>query len=156
MAKRKAPDLKDGAFTIVRNKVDTDAILLVRQSYNGSKWSLPGGGIRLGEIATHGAKREALEEASVEVLDLKLVGVFTLLKKYGMVLLFEADDWEGVPKPDGKETIEVKFAKPHEMDLIPDDIWTAQRALMNIANRFREHGKPIYGHLTMPPVIIRG
>lgn len=109
-----------------------------------------------GEIATHGAEREALEEASMKVIGLKLIGVFTLLKKYGMVLLFEADDWEGIPKPDGKETIEVKFAKPHEMDLAPDEIWTAQRALMHIANRFREYDKPVYGHLTMPPVIIRG
>ncbi len=156
MDKQELADLKDGVFTIIRHKEDTDAILLVRQNYRGNKWSLPGGGIRLGEIATHGAKREALEEASVEVADLKLVGVFTLLKKYGMVLLFEANSWEGIPKPDGKEIIEVKFAKPHEMDLTSDDIWTAQRALMHVANRFREHDRPIYGHLTMPPAIIRG
>ena len=149
-------DLKDGVFTIIRHRQETDAILLVKQNHNGCKWSLPGGGIRLGEVATHGAEREAIEEASVKIMELRLVGVFSLLKKYGMVLLFEANNWEGIPKPDGKETIEVKFAKPHEMDLTPDNIWTAQRALMHIANRFREHDKPVYGHLTMPPVIIRG
>ena len=156
MSSPEAPDLKDGAFVIIRHKEDTDAILLVRQSYNRCKWSLPGGGIRLGEIATHGGKREVLEEASVEVFGLKLVGVFTLLKKYGMVLLFEAQSWEGVPKPDGNETIEVKFATLEEMDRTPDDIWTAQRALMHIANEMREHARPVYGHLTMPPIIVRG
>lgn len=156
MDKQEAPDLKDGVFVIIRNKENPSAILLVRQSYSGNKWSLPGGGIRLGEIATHGAKREALEEASVEVFDLRLLGVFTLLKKYGMVILFEAGDWEGIPKPDGNETVEVKFAKPEDMDLTPDNIWTAQRALMHIANRAEGHGEPVYGHLTMPPTIIRG
>lgn len=39
-------DLKDGVFTIIRHKEDTDSILLVKQSYGGNKWSLPGGGIR--------------------------------------------------------------------------------------------------------------
>ena len=156
MGQQEIPDLKDGAFVIIRDKENSDAMLLVRQGYNGNKWSLPGGGIRLGEIATFGAEREALEEASVKVYGLKLIGVFTLQKRYGMVLLFEASHWLGIPKPDGQETIEVKFAKPEEMDQIPDNIWRAQRALMHIANRYKEYDKPIYGHLTMPPVIIEG
>ena len=71
MDKQDSVDLKDGVFTIIRHKEETDAMLLVRQSYNGSKWSLPGGGIRLGEIVTHGAEREALEESSVKVFNLK-------------------------------------------------------------------------------------
>ena len=118
MGQQEIPDLKDGAFVIIRDKENSDAMLLVRQGYNGNKWSLPGGGIRLGEIATFGAEREALEEASVKVYGLKLIGVFTLQKRYGMVLLFEASHWLGIPKPDGQETIEVKFAKPEDVILL--------------------------------------
>jgi ADP-ribose pyrophosphatase len=46
-----------------------DQILLIKraQEPNKGKWSIPGGGIELGETIYEAAKREVLEESSIEI-----------------------------------------------------------------------------------------
>jgi 8-oxo-dGTP diphosphatase len=65
---RITPSYAVGAICVIER---TDgALLLVRHSYRGA-WGFPGGLLRRGEDVADGARREALEEVS---LDIELVG----------------------------------------------------------------------------------
>lgn len=51
-------------------------VLLIRHTYRPG-WYLPGGGVDKGESLEDAARREAHEEASAAVADLRLLGVYT-------------------------------------------------------------------------------
>jgi len=71
--------------TVYRNPIPTSDIIirigagvvLVKRKNPPFGWALPGGFIDYGETAEHAAIREALEETSLNVTDLKLVGVYS-------------------------------------------------------------------------------
>ena len=148
------PDLKDGVFVGIRNKKNPDEILFVKHKYGERKWGLPGGGVRLGEIIPYAAIREALEETRVNVTKLHQIGLFTLRKKYGLVVLFLAVEWEGTPSTEASnpEIEEVKFMSV--MDIPESAIYPAQLALAYLVTGQKYYGTPVYGHLTNPPNII--
>ncbi len=147
-------DLRDGVFVIV---ADNPAILLVKHNYGEKLWSLPGGGVKQGEIVITAAKRELLEETGIERVgeNFKQIGLFTLMKRYGMVVLFQSLDWFGDPKADGKEIAECKFVSIDEINMLSEAglIYPAQLNLITIFLKYRYHYTPIYGKLTNPPII---
>ena len=72
-------------ITLYRNPIPTtdiiimidNAIVLIKRKNPPEGWALPGGFIDYGESAEAAAKREALEETSLDVTDLKLFGVYS-------------------------------------------------------------------------------
>ena len=144
-------DLKDGVFVVIES---FGSILLVRHNYGEKKWSLPGGGVRQGEIVTQAVRRELAEETNInQVATMKQVGQFTLIKRYGLVDLFYAMGWFGNPKADGKEIAECKFFDAEEMLEIEKNIYPAQLKLVHIFLEYWGYPRPVYGKLTDPPTI---
>lgn len=107
-------------------------VLFVRQ-VGGRSWSLPAGAIDPGETPAEAARREAREEASVDVEVLRLAGVFGGGSTFHLVypngdevawvsIVFEARIVTGIPAPDHEETAEVRWASLEEaytLDLAP-------------------------------------
>lgn len=144
-------DLRDGAFVVI---ADHDSILLVRHNYGEKKWSLPGGGVKQGEIVIQAARREAREETGIsQIATMRQIGQFTLIKRYGLVVLFEALGWFGYPKTDGQEIAECRFFTLNELKAVSSEVYPAQLKLIGIFLRYRSHPRPIYGKLTNPPAI---
>lgn len=145
-------DLKDGAFVIIEQQGN---ILLARHNYGEKLWSLPGGGVRQGEIVIHAARREAKEEVGIKYIEtLRQIGQFTLIKRYGLVVLFYALGWGGTPRADGNEISECRFFSPFDMRKMGNSyIYPAQLKLVNIFLQYPNLPRPIYGKLTDPPTI---
>lgn len=55
---------------------EADRVLLTRRSDNG-RWCLPGGHVDAGENVAEACVREVLEETGLDVLPLKLIGVYS-------------------------------------------------------------------------------
>ncbi|MBW7476973.1 NUDIX hydrolase [Paenibacillus oenotherae] len=78
-------------------------VLLLRQTYDGCKWSLPGGRIDTGEAAWEAAARESSEEIGLTVDQLQLSGMYYLPHRHAYYYVFIAGSWSGIPVPDGDE-----------------------------------------------------
>jgi ADP-ribose pyrophosphatase YjhB (NUDIX family) len=103
---------------------DLGRLLLVRQADTGL-WSTIGGAIEPGEAPEDGARREALEEAGVEV---ELRGILAVVGGPGfemtypngdrtayVAVVYDAVVVGGSPVPDHEETIEVGWFADHEL-----------------------------------------
>lgn len=51
--------------------------LLIKTTYSGNYWSLPGGGVKRGESFENAVTREVSEEVGINVIDLKFVGSYS-------------------------------------------------------------------------------
>ena len=71
--------------TIVTN--DQDQVLLIRRTDNGN-WSLPGGGIELGESVSQAAIRETLEETGITC---EITGISGIYSNPGHVIEYTSD-----------------------------------------------------------------
>ena len=144
-------DLRDGAFVIVDK---SDSILLVKHGYGQELWSLPGGGVKQGEIVIQAARRELAEETGIsQVATMRQVGQFTLMKRYGLVVLFHAMGWSGRVQVDGKEIMEHKFFTFENLNMFRRVIYPAQLKLIEIFLKYPNYPRPIYGKLTEPPTL---
>jgi 8-oxo-dGTP pyrophosphatase MutT (NUDIX family) len=101
---------------------DRERVLLVRHA-EGNDWTTPGGMIEPCEIPSDAAVREMWEETGLHVELTRVVGVFggTLcVSTYGngdvvswVSTVFAAQPLGGTLRPDGEETLEVRyFARP--------------------------------------------
>jgi ADP-ribose pyrophosphatase YjhB (NUDIX family) len=84
-----------------------DRVLLVRHSFGGGGWQLPGGGVEVGETALEALGRELREEAAVVVTGPPLLhGVFhqTLVSRRDHVLVYAVREFRvlGPKAPDGE------------------------------------------------------
>ena len=135
-----------GVFVAVRNEYDE--YLLVRHGYGEEKWSLPGGGLEQGEVASDGAVREAKEETGYDIEVGQLIGIFAQKKKLGQVILFEGKIKGGeIVIRDSGEITACGFMKPER--ILMDEIYPGQLNLIRRAEEFRGNGqKTIFGLLT--------
>ena len=94
---------------------DDGAILLARRAIEPrlGSWVFPGGYMDLGETAEEAAARETLEEACLEVEDLKLVGVYTRQGPGVVVIVYEARALG--PGEAGDECSEIRWFAPSEI-----------------------------------------
>jgi 8-oxo-dGTP pyrophosphatase MutT (NUDIX family) len=119
---------------------DRGRVLLVRQSDTG-QWATIGGSIEPDESPEDAARREAMEEANIEVRLLGLVAAlggpaYRITYPNGDVtacvpIVYEADVLSGDAAPDGDETIEVGWFDPDELDTV--DLTSVNRHLLRSA-----------------------
>jgi 8-oxo-dGTP pyrophosphatase MutT (NUDIX family) len=122
---------------------DADRVLLVRHA-EGNDWTTPGGMIEPYELPADAAVREMWEETGLHVELTRLIGVFggrlcTSTYANGdriawVSSVFAATPLRGTPRPDGEETLEVRYfsaeeasrlrCKPH-VAMVLDAGWTA-------------------------------
>jgi 8-oxo-dGTP pyrophosphatase MutT (NUDIX family) len=59
-----------------------DEVLLIRNTYGTNTWTLPGGGVKRGEIPQAAIVREVLEEVGIEVGEWKELGTYESTLEY--------------------------------------------------------------------------
>lgn len=100
-------------------------VLMIRQSYGSSHWTLPGGSISRGEDPVDTARRELREETECRLHDARKVA--QLLERpmgaYNVVHVV-VGGVQGAPRPDGREVDAVRWC---DTQALPDDIMPAVR-----------------------------
>lgn len=107
---------------------DAGRVLLVRHVESGI-WTTPGGMLEPGETPADAALREMWEETGLEVELTQLVGVlggpecFTTYANGDRIawvsVVFRGRTLRGTPRPDGEETLEVRYIDRTELDTLP-------------------------------------
>src|SRR5205809_2551859 len=106
---------------------DQRRVLLVRHA-EGNDWTTPGGMIEPYETPADAAVRETWEETGLHVALTRIVGVFGGVICSGaysngdrvswVSTLFAAERVGGAPRPDGEETLEVRYFDRSELSSI--------------------------------------
>ena len=93
-----------------------DRILLVRRAIEPGYglWVYPGGFVDLGESPADAARREAREEAHVEVRLEEIIGVYHSPRRAVVIVVYAGPVVDGSPSA-GDETLEVRLVKPQEV-----------------------------------------
>ena len=73
---------------------ESKCILLVKHTYSLG-WTLPGGGIEVGESALSALNRELSEEAGLECISARVLDVYrnNLMSKRDHVVIYFVEDW---------------------------------------------------------------
>lgn len=135
-----------GVFTFIQDEYGK--VLLVKDASRQQQWTLPGGELEFQELPTTCAKREAKEEASIDITTTRLLGIFSQKKTAGIVLLLEGKILAGTPTPDGIETSECRFFSIEELDAMSKEVKPAQLSMVHQVLRASE--LPIYNHFVPP------
>lgn len=141
-----------GIFCIIKRS--DDKYLFVKHGYGMKKWSLPGGGLERGEFPSEAGVRETLEESGFGVKIKRFVGIFSLIKSDGIVLLYEADLVGGEYRVNGTEITECCFFSNEEAKKKNSErlLYDAQYSAMLWSEMPpRSDGLPHEGWLTVPP-----
>ena len=106
---------------------DRQRVLLVRH-VEGNEWTAPGGMVEPYEVPADAAVREMWEETGLYVKLTHIIGVFggeVCSATYAngdkvawVSIIFGAQRISGSPKPDGEETLEVRYFDRAELDKI--------------------------------------
>ncbi|MEV0340333.1 NUDIX domain-containing protein [Nocardia sp. NPDC050713] len=119
-----------GVVAAVRD--DVGRLLLVRRCDNGW-WAMPGGKLELGETIAEAAVRETLEETGIDIEVTGFAGIYT---DPGHIVVVDIDPGDrvvlqeftvclhgrhlaGTPRPDNRETSDVRWFTPSEIDDLP-------------------------------------
>ena len=115
-------------------------------------WTIPGGAIEPLEVPADAAAREMWEETGLDVDLLRVIGVyggpeFTTTYKNGdrvgfAMIVFEAKIRGGELRPDGKETLDVRWFSRGELEDHPVQPWVPQVLANAYSDRERVHFEP--------------
>ena len=96
------------------------AILLVRRNHDPmyGRWCFPSGFVDRGEAVEEAARREVLEEASVEIEIERLLGVYSTAGDPVVFIAYAGRISGGTPSP-GPEALEIGFFPPDELPDLP-------------------------------------
>lgn len=118
------------ASVVVRD--ERDRVLLVRHE-NDDSWVTPGGAVEPNEAPADAALRELWEETGLHAELSRLVGVyggpeFVVTYRNGdrvsyLMIVFEGKALSGTPRPDGVETLEVRYVAREELRQLPSPGW---------------------------------
>ncbi|MEK7125137.1 MAG: NUDIX hydrolase [Patescibacteria group bacterium] len=147
--------LSVGVFALARDPEDPARFALVQHAYNSGQWSLPGGRLEQGELVSVGLAREVKEETGLDVDIGQLIGIFSLKKKPGLVILHEATVVGGIVCPnDPAEIKQCRFLSVDDAFLMKDEIYPAQRAMITWSEPVRMGAVkvPFEGFL-VPPLL---
>lgn len=120
-----------GVNVVVLN--DAGEVLLVRHAYGTGKWTLPGGGLKRGELPEPAAWREIAEELGCAAQGLMALGVNRrILHGAPCVTHIYSARLSGKPRPDGREIAEACFFPPDALP--PDRVAVVDAAIGMLAN----------------------
>jgi 8-oxo-dGTP pyrophosphatase MutT (NUDIX family) len=115
-----------GAAALIQN--DTGQVLLGLRA-DSRTWGLPAGLMELGETPAGTIIREAFEELRLHIEPTQLLGVFTGPESFHtypdgnqvqlIATLFRARIIDGVPAPDGTETLDARWFSSSDLPLMP-------------------------------------
>ena len=127
-----------GARCVVRD--ESGRILLIQRSDNGM-WSLPAGGMELGESIADCAVRELFEETGVRAIAVTPFAIhsgpsYSGVNMFGdhnqvFATVFRVDEWSGPVIRQTDETLDAQFFAPD--DLPPDLTGSARETLDDLA-----------------------
>src|ERR1044072_1234683 len=137
-----------GAMVALRR--DDGRILLTRRA-DDDTWCLPAGAAEAGGSFARTAMEELREETGVEVAEEALLPIgclseaalHTIHYPNGDVplcfaLCFIAERWQGDPRPDQEESIEVRFV---ELDDLPDPVHPATAHALDLLGAYLASGR---------------
>ena len=87
-----------GVKCLIQNQ--NDEYLLIKTTYSGDYWTIPGGGCNKNELLVDAVVRETKEEVGIEILELKQLGSYISELEYK------------------KDTIYLYMSKTHEENII--------------------------------------
>ena len=126
-------------------------VLLVRHGDVG-RWTTPGGAVDPQEVPSDAAVREMWEETGLHVELVRILGVyggplFTTIYSNGDVVSFAMTVFEGRPiagtaKPDGVETLDVRYFTAAETAALDIDEWVRPVLAHGFGDRSRPHFDP--------------
>ncbi len=112
---------------------DEDGRLLLVRQRDGDVWSTPGGSIDPDETPADAVVRETWEETGLLVEPRRIAGVYGgpgFIVRYPggdetqyVATVFECAVVGGAPRPDGDETLEVRYWRADEADALPLADW---------------------------------
>jgi len=115
-----------GGGTLIFNELGE--VLLIKRTDN-NKWGIPGGSCELGETFEESAIREAYEETSLHIKNLKLFSTFSGKdmrhvypngdEVYNAMCIFETSDYSGNLTADEYESSDVRF---FNLENLPDEV----------------------------------
>lgn len=120
---------------------------LVKHNYDEKLWSLPGGGLELGENIVQGLGRENQEETGFQINVLNPpVAILPLRKSLGVVVLFEGrfSKWIAQPNPD--EISDSDFFSFESIAILAErkKIYPAQFDLVELFRLTKPEDRPVY------------
>ncbi len=131
-----APLITIGVGTIIEN--EKGEILLQKRKDNG-KWGIVGGGMEIGESFEETARREAREEAGIELGELKLAAICNGSDRfitypngdicYASAIVFRTKEFFGEIKNDPDEVFEHRF---FNRDNVPKELNDFDRLFLDI------------------------
>lgn len=108
-------------------------VLLVEHTYVRG-WHLPGGGVERGESAQTALGRELREEAGVDPLQARLIGIDNDEARFAgdHVLLYRVDQWRACSAANAGEILRIEWCAP---DDLPSDatVDTRRRIVLGLA-----------------------
>src|SRR3989344_1612129 len=145
-------DMSFGVFAFIRDA--QKRVLMVRHNYGQRKWSLPGGGLEQGELATRGVQREVAEETGYVVGINGLIGIYSLRKSPGIVLLYSGKVLVSDPvnQLNTQEISQARFISLEELRSMKHQIYPAQLGLIERATTIRKGEWPESNWLIPPEV----
>ena len=112
---------------------DQGRVLLVHQTYKGSKWAWPGGVVEEDEAPWTAVVREVKEETGLDVQVVRLVGVYHIADRNSLGFQFLCRVVSGELHVDGQEISEARFFDPARLP-VPMTQPARQRVVDALAN----------------------
>ncbi|MBI2068507.1 MAG: NUDIX hydrolase [Candidatus Yanofskybacteria bacterium] len=144
-------DLPNNGVNIVLKNAQGEYLFV----HNGTKWSLPGGGIKRGETSKQAVVRETNEESGLIIeRPIMVADVQLVINWKHKVVLFTATSWDGIIDPLFKDEIkDARFFKPEDIH-DNEDIYRAQRIFVKIyETAWLKLPLPVFAIATDPPII---
>ena len=126
-------------------------VLLVRHE-NDNAWVTPGGAVEPTEVPADAAAREVWEETGLLVELVRILGVyggpeFIVNYRNGdqvsfLTVVFEGKPIAGVPRPDGIETLEIRYFTREEVQTVKTPQWLGEILADVFANRSHTAFRP--------------
>ena len=131
-----APIITIGVGVIIEN---SDGEILLQKRKDNGKWAIIGGGMEIGESFEEVIRREAKEEAGIELGELKLIAICNGADRfitypngdivYSTSIVFKTNSFYGEIYNNPEETLEHKFFKRNSL---PDGINEFDRKFIEI------------------------